>query len=91
MGYRLANSDRRFADQPDEVVKTTERHYLKPPLNTEPPLDQRYGNVLIELVKENEEPRYLKVMVTTYHDRSYQPAQSFDAFLDALFTPPDEA
>lgn len=88
MGYRMANSDRKLADKETHIT-TTEKHYLKPIQNTpEPPLNQRYGNVLIELIKEDDTPQYLKVMVTTYNDRRYLSADSFDDFIKVLFTPP---
>ncbi|MEL6535288.1 MAG: hypothetical protein AAFQ98_07755 [Bacteroidota bacterium] len=88
MGYRQANSDRKISDK-GRFVQTVERHYLKPGRQQfEPPIDQRYGNVLIELVKENDDPRYIKVMVSMYNDRLYKPAAPFHEFLDLLFAPP---
>ncbi|HAA13550.1 MAG TPA: hypothetical protein DCE41_18405 [Cytophagales bacterium] len=88
MGYRLANSDRKHTDK-GQFVQTVERHYLKPNVRQfEPPVDQRYGNVLIELVKEDDDPRYIKVMTTAYNDRQYQPAAPFHDFLERLFAPP---
>jgi len=88
MGYKLANSDRKLTDK-GQFVMTVERHYLKPKTRQfEPPVDQRYGNVLIELVKEDDAPQYIKVMASVYNDRMYQPAAPFHEFLEALFTPP---
>lgn len=84
MDYRLANSDRRFAEKP-EFVETIEKHYLKPPIQkSEPPIDQHYGNILIELIKHDEEPRHIKLMANIYNDRLYQSPRSFEEFMDRL-------
>lgn len=88
MGYRLPNSDRRMFEKQGSV-KQIERHYLKPKVaSLEPPINQKYGNVLIECVLDDDNPEYIKVMVTQYSDRQYSPALEFTQFIDRLFSVP---
>lgn len=86
LGYTVQTADRKMTEV-ETGVRTTERIYLKPRLGTafEPPVDQRYGNVHLELALVNEQPSYLKVMAHVYMDRNYHPPQSFDRFADLLF------
>jgi len=87
LGYSIYTSDRKLKDK-ETGVQQIDRHYLKPELTvTEPPIDQKYGNVLIELFSLNEEIQYLKVMVSVYSDRSYSDPKPFLEFMEALFTP----
>jgi hypothetical protein len=86
LGYRKQIADRRLSDR-GEDVHCTERIYLKPDLlaGFDPPLDQLYGNVHLELVLLNEQPSYLKVMAHVYQDRNYKEPRSFDGFTEKLF------
>jgi len=87
LGYSIYTSDRKLKDH-ENGVQQVDRHYLKPSLtNTEPPIDQKYGNVLIELFTLDEEIQYLKVMVSVYSDRSYQDPKPFLEFMETLFNP----
>ncbi len=84
--YVLNNKLREIDEAPDRV-KTTESYYLKPSLKfqLEKPVNQLFGNVHLEYVASNDNPEYVKVMVTNYNDRNYKPAQSFEDFLEFLF------
>jgi hypothetical protein len=86
-GYTLYSSERHSIDK-SESVQTVERHYLKPDLGRDltTPIDQKYGNVLMEYVAYDAKPAYLKVMVTSYSDRSYSKALDFPAFAEKLFS-----
>jgi hypothetical protein len=87
MGYRLANTDRQIREK-ETYIQTTEKHYLKPPLSRGKTIaEQRYGNILLEYVLIDNEPSYLKVMVTTYTDHLYTKAESYDELLEMLFAP----
>jgi len=87
LGYTLYTSDRKLKDK-ESGVQQIDRHYLKPALSdTEPPIDQKYGNVLIELFSLDEEIQYLKVMASVYSDRSYKDPKPFLEFMEALFSP----
>jgi len=86
MGYSLYSSERHSIEK-SETVQVIERHYLKPEIDRSfnPPIDQRYGNVLLEYVAYNHKPAYLKVMVTSYSDRNYKEALDFRKFIERLF------
>lgn len=84
MGYRMAHSDREMTDR-QHYVEIRERQYLKPPLSLDQPIDQLFGNVLMELVYADKEPQYLKLMVNTYAGRPYAEAKPFDDFMEKLF------
>ncbi len=87
LGYSIYTSDRKLKDR-ENGVQQIDRHYLKPTLSdTEPPIDQKYGNVLIELFSLDNEIQYLKVMVSVYSDRSYSEPKPFLEFMEALFNP----
>lgn len=85
LGYRLANTDRQIKEK-ESYIKTTEKHYLKPPLSKGRIADQRYGNVLLEYVLIDQQPSYLKLMVTIYTDHLFTEAQAYDELLDYLFS-----
>lgn len=81
--YRLALSDRRIRGR--EMV---ERYYLKPPLQVPAPgepVDQRYGNITIEVQYRCDEPVHLRFMATHYQDRQYSPALDFGELVKEIF------
>lgn len=85
LGYHLKNTDRYTREMPD-YVQTTEKHYLKPPANLQQlPINQQYGNVLLEHVQINRQPSFLKVQVNIYADHLYTKALSFDDLVAYLF------
>lgn len=86
LGYKLTNSDRQIREKHD-YIETVDKHYLKPPIQIVPGelCDQMYGNVLLEFVKINDAPSYLKLQVSIYSDRLYTKALSFDDFLSKIF------
>jgi len=87
LGYAIYTSDRKLTEK-ENRVQQIDRHYLKPALgDVEPPIDQKYGNVLIELFTLDEEIQYLKLMVSVYSDRSYSEPKPFLEFMEALFNP----
>jgi hypothetical protein len=90
LGYSLYHSNREFKNKPNHVEKT-ETHYLKP-IQTKEQMqtniaDQKYGNVIIDLVFVNNDPSYLKVMVNVYSDSLYTEALPFSAFMEQVFLP----
>jgi hypothetical protein len=83
-GYRLHLSDHRISPKGEE----RERYYLKPSIASDkldPPLPQRYGNVLIENWGNGRDPDHLKVLITVYNDRLYSAADSGMALINSLF------
>lgn len=86
LGYRLRNTDRHTREMP-AYIQTTEKHYLKPPSRLKDlPINQLYGNVLLEHVQINRQPSYLKVQVNIYADHLYTEALSFDELAEHLFS-----
>lgn len=88
MGYRLANTDHQIRDK-ETYVQATEKHYLKPPLSPAEAkkAEQHYGNILLEYVLIDNQPSYLKLMVTIYTDHLYTKAHSYDELVERLFNP----
>lgn len=83
LGYRTQMSDLRISMSGEY----RERHYLKPIWSSDIPgaaIDQRYGNILIEVWGTENEAEHLKVLATVYHDRLYSPAASGMELLSLL-------
>jgi len=70
----------------DKIIRK-ERHYLKPwSGSTEMPMEQLYGNVLIELDLVNNEVEQLKLLATYYTGFDYRKPRSFDELTTNLLT-----
>ncbi|GAB3329779.1 hypothetical protein GCM10027429_06140 [Marivirga atlantica] len=83
LGYRQAGSDSKVTAK-DGFVLTVDKFYMKPPLQVEPPIDQLYGNIAIELHLMDDKPNYLKLMASIYSDRMYKEHQDFDELVELL-------
>lgn len=85
-GYRPYTSDSRTYNRPG-WVEQLDRHYLKPPIifreNGER-IDQKFGNITIELLFRNDKAYQLKLSATSYHDRNYKEADGFDDLMGVL-------
>ena len=91
LGYNQVSLDRKFEEVNDRV-KVTEKFYFKPPLQLPEEgelISQIYGNVALEKITLDNQPSYLKLLVTVYSDRLFQDAKPFDQFLDRLFERPE--
>ena len=96
LNYRTQISDRRVFSRPD-WVETQERHYLKPRTRAQreagPPgrggLDQRFGNITVELELRDDRPHNLRLRATTYQDALYNTPESFRALMVAIAGTPD--
>lgn len=84
-GYTIYTSDRKYREVPTGM-KRIDKHYLKPELGVEieTPINQRFGNVLLEYTAINEKPEYLKVMASVYSDRNYRKADTFEELMEVL-------
>lgn len=84
-GYRSQLSDLRTYSRPD-WVETVERHYLKPPSQSRDAgkMDQRYGNITIELTLRDDRVYQLKFLANNYQDHLYQDAEEFRELMQAL-------
>ena len=97
LNYRVQVSDRRIYNRPD-WVETQERHYLKPRTRKQRmngpvargDLDQRFGNVTVELELRDDRPWNLRLRATTYQDALYNEPESFRGLLMALAGPDEE-
>ena len=89
LDYYLYTSDERAYERKNHI-ETIERHYLKPSLRrfreAKPgePIDQIFGNVLIELYFTDDTPSYIKLLANNYNDHKYKEARNFDELIDHL-------
>lgn len=86
LSYKRSNSDITITSKKD-LVETIEKHYLKPVQSGEAsdPLEQQYGNVLIEHISVNDRPSYIKLVANNYSDRNYKEADQFEHLARYLF------
>ncbi|MBV6647631.1 MAG: hypothetical protein KI790_19390 [Cyclobacteriaceae bacterium] len=84
LGYRVSNLDVLITDK-GKYTETIEKSYLKPKNGTTTPLDQQYGNILIQYVAIDDKPSYLKLQANVYNDRLYKPALPFEELTQFLF------
>jgi hypothetical protein len=82
--YRLVHADRKIKEQ-GKMVTGLEKYYLKPPLSAEIPIDQKFGNVILELSYNNDSPSKFKMMANVYSDRLYHQPKSFDDLITLIF------
>jgi hypothetical protein len=87
LGYRAHLSDIKVSHC-GGIVETVQRHYLKPPRlipqEDNEPVEQLYGNVMVNLCLHNERIVHLKFSATHYNDRCYLPARDFGLLLKEL-------
>lgn len=85
--YRLYHADRKIKSVGEMVVEL-QRIYLKPRMRSETtdgePLDQKWGNLLIEVHRANGKVVALQLQANVYHDRIYAPHRSFDSLMEFL-------
>lgn len=82
-GYKVANSDWIVTER-EEYTETVEKHYLKPETGTEVPVDQQYGNILVEHILIDDQPSFIRLIVNGYSDRHYLPPRPFNDLLSKL-------
>jgi hypothetical protein len=87
LNYRSNHSDTRTWSEKD-WVQTVERYYLKPrqAWAEEQKIDQRYGNITIELTLRNDQPHLLTFRATSYSDRLYAEPAHFHELMQALLS-----
>jgi len=82
--YRLVHADRRIKER-GKMVMAVEKYYLKPPLSAEIPIDQKFGNVILELSYENNTTSKFKMMANVYSDRLYHSPKTFEDLITLIF------
>lgn len=85
LDYRSQLSDTRTFNR-SKWVETIERHYLKPQpsFDTTQKIDQKYGNVMIELDFRDDRPYRLKFSATSYQDHLFQDANDFKELIQMV-------
>lgn len=82
--YKQANADVMISEK-SNIIETKEKYYLKPVSGKgTAKVEQHYGNVLIEYIRINDQPSYIKVMASTYRDQLYEAPLDFDELVDYL-------
>jgi len=85
LSYRCVNYDRTIREK-SAYLETIEKAYLKPMITTENPINQRFGNILIESVLVDNQPSYLKLNASVYSDRLYSAPLPFDSLIQKIIT-----
>lgn len=87
LDYKLQISDTRTYSR-ERWVETVERHYLKPRPQFEKgkKIDQRFGNVTIELLLRDDRVYQLKLQATSYQDHLYSDAAEFRDLMQAILS-----
>jgi len=86
LGYINKLADRRV-DFLDDSVQMKERYYFKPKFSFDEDLmkgDQGFGNLTLELLFIDEQPKQLKFHRNIYSDRNYHPAKPYDQLITDL-------
>lgn len=84
LGYKKSTSDLLVSDK-GKHVESKEKHYLKPEIKDITPIDQKFGNILIEYILIDGKPSYLKLVANVYSDRMYQKPEQFEKLAEYLF------
>ena len=83
LSYRQANADIMVRERVNQV-ETIEKYYLKPKTSDNTPIDQQFGNILIENFVIGTKPSYMKVTANYYTDRMYSPHLPFEDLTELL-------
>lgn len=83
-GYRLVHADRKMIEK-GKQVSSLEKYYLKPPISSITPIDQKFGNVILELSFLNHSPVKFKMLANIYSDRLYNKPRTFQDLITLLF------
>ncbi len=86
LGYVQHQADRRLFNR-EKAVEEVHRYYLKARISAEAmtqQMQQRWGNILLEVSREDGRVKSLKIQLNRYNDRSYSEADSFDSLMELL-------
>ncbi|GLR19182.1 hypothetical protein [Portibacter lacus] len=79
IGYVLKNSETEYKDK-----ENVQRYYLKPRLKHKVEKEQLYGNITLELLKNEAKPQYIMMKCTWYVDQNFKPARTYNDLLKIL-------
>lgn len=85
LDYRLVMSKQTLMEKGKDVQRK-EMHYMKPKRGFIEPIDQKYGNIQIEYIENNNRPERIKFIANSYPDRKYTEAMSFETLADKILT-----
>ncbi len=85
LNYKVQISDTRTYNR-ENWVETVERHYLKPRpgKDRKEKINQRFGNITIELLLRDDRVYQLKFQATAYRDHQYEEAEKFRDLMLAI-------
>jgi hypothetical protein len=87
VGYSEKQNERKIWPS-GGAVQELHKRYLKPRIQADEVaqgrMNQRYGNVLLEVLRRNDRLQYLKLQCNIYSDGQYLPAQPFDELMHIL-------
>ncbi len=85
LGYKSYVSDEKLVPK-SRWMERTERHYLKPlvSLKKNEKIEQRFGNINIELRFRDDEALHLKFTAATFHNCQFKNAEEFDELMNYI-------
>lgn len=84
MEYRIYTSDVRSFVR-EEHAEEIQRHYLKPRHRRRKDQKvQHFGNITITLVRQNDQPVYIKFMCHSYQDRNFTEATDYRELIEQV-------
>ncbi len=87
--YKIQMAERKIMVKGD-WIETKDKYYLKPSIKIQmlddQLVNQLYGNVAIELIKKDQTPLYLKLLVTHYKDHQFSEVLDYDDLIGKLLS-----
>lgn len=83
LGYKISISDI-IVTEKKEYIESKEKHYLKIKPTEKTPIDQKYGNIIIELISIDDNPSFIRLMAHAYNDRLYLSPHKFEDMANYL-------
>ena len=80
-GYCLKNSERVYKEKNNIL-----RYYLKPRLKYKVEGEQLFGNITLELIKNQGAPKYILMKCTWYMDKKFGKAENYKNLMRILFS-----
>lgn len=92
LGYTLHSCDT-LKVRHERYTEEVEKHVLTPPASDLPGTslcNQLYGNVLLDYIKVNSRPGYIRFIANAYNDAYFSKPLPFDELLDKVLQPHEE-
>lgn len=91
LGYTLHSCDK-LEIRHERYTEQVEKHVLTPPASDFPGTslcNQLYGNVLLDYIKVNRRPGYIRFVANAYNDPYFSQPLPFDELLEKVLQPQD--